>query len=333
MSKRLVDRIKSLLPSQEAPPQNSCRAPGCNKPVNREGHKLCYDHYKQQQSGALVKKDSNFKAGGREAPNPPPARQEPDRDQLKRLRAISEQTLNPPLARQESGSRGGADMLTASKLGKALDLPGSRVNLILAELGWIEKFTEGWKVTRQGEKQGGQTQTFKQQGKGIPYAVWPGKLIRNYVFLAAVNEIGRDAPKETAEVREGPLLSSSEKPQVADLRTRFPAKYRAADGHYVRSRAELSIDNWLYMHAIVHAYERKLPVEEDAYCDFYLPQSKVYIEYWGMEKDPAYAQRKKEKQAIYTRHGLNLVELADAELENLDDNIVRLLLPFGVDCA
>lgn len=256
MSKRLVDRIKSLLPSQEASPQNSRQAPG-----------------------------------------------------------------------------GGTEMLTASKLGKALKLPSSRVNLILAELGWIEKLAGGWKVTSQGEKQGGQARTFKQQGKSIPYAVWPDKLIRNYVFLAAVNETGRDASKETAEVCEGPLLSDAEKPQVADLRTRFPAKYRAADGHYVRSRAELSIDNWLYMHAIVHAYERKLPIEEDAYCDFYLPQNKVYIEYWGMEQDPAYARRKKEKQALYARYGLNLVELTDAELENLDDNIVRLLIPFGVDCA
>ena len=51
------------------------------------------------------------------------------------------------------------------------------------------------------------------------------------------------------------------------------------------------IDNWLYMQQIAHAYERKLPVEEDVYCDFYLPAGKAYIEYWGMEKDPAYAAR------------------------------------------
>ena len=225
-------------------------------------------------------------------------------------------------------------MLTASKLGKVLDIPSARVNLLLAELGWIEKSTEGWKVTGQGERQGGRTRKFKQNGS--PYAIWPDSLLQSKVFLAALNEFSKGSYKktykETAEVIAGPLVVT-EKPQVADIRTRFLAKYRATDGHYVRSRAELSIDNWLYMHAIVHAYERKLPVEEDAYCDFYLPQGKVYIEYWGMEKDPASAQRKKEKQAIYARYGLNLVELADAELENLDDNIARLLLPFGVDCT
>jgi hypothetical protein len=87
------------------------------------------------------------------------------------------------------------------------------------------------------------------------------------------------------------------------------------------------------MQGIVHAYERKLPVEEDGYCDFYLPQSKVYIEYWGMEKDSAYAARMAKKQALYAKHGFKLVELGDAELENLDDNLPRLLIPHGVDCS
>ncbi len=44
------------------------------------------------------------------------------------------------------------------------------------------------------------------------------------------------------------------------------------------------IDNWLYMfEEIVHAaMSRKLPVEEDVYCDFYIPTGKFYIEYWGL---------------------------------------------------
>jgi len=34
-------------------------------------------------------------------------------------------------------------------------------------------------------------------------------------------------------------------------------KYRTEDGHWVRSKAELIIDNWLYRGRIVHAYERR----------------------------------------------------------------------------
>lgn len=50
-----------------------------------------------------------------------------------------------------------------------------------------------------------------------------------------------------------------------DSREKFEAKHRATDGHFVRSKAEMLIDNWLYMAEIVHAYERKLPIEEDVY--------------------------------------------------------------------
>jgi hypothetical protein len=217
--------------------------------------------------------------------------------------------------------------VSATKLGKAIGLSNRRVNLVLAELGWIEKFTKGWKTTAQGEKAGGATKTSQS---GIPYVVWPDAIMQNKVFRAVVAEIGGEVAISETPV-DAPIASSG--PLVEDGRKRYPAKYRTADGHYVRSRAELSIDNWLYMQGIVHAYERKLPLEEDAYCDFYLPSSKVFIEYWGMEKDPAYAARMADKQALYAKYGLNLVELGDAELENLDDNLPRLLIKYGVNCV
>jgi hypothetical protein len=34
------------------------------------------------------------------------------------------------------------------------------------------------------------------------------------------------------------------------------------------------IDNALYEFKLVHAYERKLPVKEDIYTDFYLPSQR-----------------------------------------------------------
>ena len=90
------------------------------------------------------------------------------------------------------------------------------------------------------------------------------------------------------------------------------------------------VDNWLYMAELVHAYERKLPVEEDAYCDFYLPEGKVYIEFWGMEDDPKYAERMKVKKNLYAKYGFNLIDLNDADVHNLDDILPAKLLKFGV---
>lgn len=114
------------------------------------------------------------------------------------------------------------------------------------------------------------------------------------------------------------------------FREKFEAKYRSADGNYVRSRAEMLIDNWLYMSEIVHAYERKLPIEEDVYSDFYLPVGKVYIEFWGLENDIKYLNRKREKLSIYEKYGFNLIELNDDDILNLDDILPKKLLEFGI---
>ncbi len=113
------------------------------------------------------------------------------------------------------------------------------------------------------------------------------------------------------------------------FREKYKAEYRTEDGHYVRSKAEVLIDNWLYHAGIVHAYERKLPIEQDVYSDFYVPQKKIYIEFWGSE-DKKYLSRKKEKQNIYKKYHLNLIELIDKDVANIDDALPRKLIKFGV---
>lgn len=275
----------------------TCQVRGCDRPVSREGFELCYTCWK-------------------------------DRDRLRKVNGTWVRITEDDDANDDEPEHSGpsGEALSSTKIGKAIGLPNQRVNLVLAELGWIEKFIKGWKVTPQGERIGGATRTSQ---KGIPYVVWPAAILKNRVFRESATDVAGEPPEEAPTAPAEPTGT----PAVEDGRLRFPAKYRAADGHYVRSRAELSIDNWLYMQGIVHAYERKLPIEEDAYCDFYLPDKKVFIEYWGMEKDPRYAARKEEKRALYTRYALNLVELADVELENLDDNLARLLIRFGVNCT
>jgi hypothetical protein len=110
---------------------------------------------------------------------------------------------------------------------------------------------------------------------------------------------------------------------IVEFREKFRPEHRAQDGHYVRSKSEIIIDNWLYVSKTVHAYERKLPVEEDVYCDFYIPTGKVYIEYWGSE-DEKYLARK------YKKYGFKLIELTDKDVYNLDDVLPRKLLEYDV---
>jgi hypothetical protein len=212
----------------------------------------------------------------------------------------------------------------ATALGRVFDIPANRMNYVLSELGWIQKSVKGWRVTPQGLAVGG-TQR-EDLRSGIPFVLWPEAIIKNSTLLNTIHDIqGTSIPVQAEE--SSAVITES---KGNGFRDRFPAKFRATDGHFVRSRSEMLIDNWLYMAEIVHAYERKLPIEEEAYCDFYLPEGKVYIEYWGMEEDPKYAERMKVKRAIYARQGFNLIDLHDADVQNLDDILPAKLLKFGV---
>lgn len=214
--------------------------------------------------------------------------------------------------------------LYATSLGRTFGLPATRMNYVLSELGWIRKSLKGWRVTQQGVAVGGEQR--EDARTGIPFVAWPTSIVENRALCSTIDEIlGKSARQESG-------LACANQPDTkgASYRDRFPAQCRAADGHFVRSRAEMLIDNWLYMAEIVHAYERKLPIEEDVFCDFYLPAGKVYLEFWGMENDLHYADRMRAKKTVYAKYGFNLIELHDADVQNLDDILPARLLKYGV---
>lgn len=134
--------------------------------------------------------------------------------------------------------------------------------------------------------------------------------------------------KKTEEKKSKDYKSTDVEKEDEDFRTKFPANIRAEDGHVVRSKAEKIIDDWLYHKGIVHAYERRVPIEEEVYCDFFIPiGQKVWIEYWGLE-DEKYLKRKELKKKFYDQHSKNLIELTDKDIEKLDDIMPIKLRPF-----
>jgi len=217
------------------------------------------------------------------------------------------------------------DMLSATKIGLEFDISGQKLNLLLNELGWTYKprHGKGWGATKQGKRQGAEAR--KVKSSGVPYLVWPSKITRSKVLRRAVADFkGEALPKESTSAQSA---SSSD---YEDFRKKYPANYRCMDGHYVRSRAEVMIDNWLYTNGIAHAYERKLPIEDDVYSDFYIKSGNVYIEFWGMESDEKYARRKAVKQKTYSDNEFDLIELNDDDLNHLDDILPRKLLQYGI---
>ncbi len=190
----------------------------------------------------------------------------------------------------------------------------------MSEIGFIQKYLKGWTITELGKQNGGIQKESKQTG--IPFVEWNESIFENRTFINIMRELKGDEQVDTQK--------KIDKSKESNFREAFVAKHRATDGHMVRSKAEMLIDNWLYMAEIVHAYERKLPIEEEVYCDFYIPTGKIYIEFWGLENDPKYAKRKEAKKAIYKKYNFKLIELTDDEVFNLDDILPRELLKFGV---
>ncbi len=221
------------------------------------------------------------------------------------------------------------NLLNATAIGKKFEFTSQRINLILAEIGWIEKAIKGWSVTSLGKKIGGIECEFPTGGT---FVLWPPELRNNKTLVSSINmgENGFDVnhheldkSKETHEDLKDTKI----------FREKFPATLRTKDGHLVRSRGEILIDNSLYEYGLAHAYERRLPITKEVYCDFYIPSQNngkaVYIEYWGMDSDEKYLIRKEKKKLIYKDNHLNLIELENAHIESLDDYLPKMLLKYG----
>lgn len=144
------------------------------------------------------------------------------------------------------------------------------------------------------------------------------------ITLTKSNVIDTDSATDTEPTQNIEITKNN------NFREKYIARHRTTDGHMVRSKAEMLIDNWLYSAEIVHAYERKLPIKEEVYCDFYIPTEKIYIEYWGLENDQKYAKRKAIKKNIYKKYDFKLIELTDDDIFNLDDVLPKKLLEFGI---
>jgi hypothetical protein len=213
-------------------------------------------------------------------------------------------------------------LLNATAIGKHFDISSQRLNLIFSELGWIEKDLAGWQITKLGNALGGRQ--FEHETSGSLYVLWPDNILTNKNLTLVFNDV------TVPEYQTPHIIKEATKTPNDNFREKFPAALRTKDGHMVRSRAEVIIDNALYDYKLAHAYERKLPIEEDLYSDFFIPTENVYIEFWGMEDDPKYAERKKIKIEIYKKYGFKLIELNDSDISNLDDHLPKKLLKYGI---
>lgn len=119
-------------------------------------------------------------------------------------------------------------------------------------------------------------------------------------------------------------------PPAADKTSNIPnptgLTYKTSDGHIVRSKAEMLIDNWLISHNIQHYYEKQIP-NTQFFCDFYLPEPyDMYVEYWGRLDNPGYNEHAQKKIRKYEELKLNWVGIIDSDIQNLDNALSEKIL-------
>ena len=166
------------------------------------------------------------------------------------------------------------------------------------------------------------------------------KTIKNSRIPKAQNEKKNTprTPKKTSTKKAEPKSKTTTKTaSKAEPKSKVEAQkelFRTKSGHLVRSKSEVIIADYLYGEEICFAYEKRLPIETEARCDFYVPACSAYIEYWGVQSDEAerkkYEKRKKEKIALYKKHTLNLIEIDDKNIKNLEDFLQKDLLKLGL---
>jgi len=218
-------------------------------------------------------------------------------------------------------------LINSTAIGSHFNISNQRMNLIFSELGWISKTISGWSITKLGTTIGGRQ--LEEETKGNTYVKWPETILEN----KSLQEIFHPAPieKEIQKPVTGITQSATKNEAVQDYREKWEAKHRTLDGHYVRSISEMAIDNLLYQYGLAHAYERKIFVgDEEVLSDFYLPAGKVYIEFWGMEGDEKYNERKRKKIEFYKKNEIPLIQLHSKDILNLDDVLQKELKNYGI---
>lgn len=267
-----------------------CSVEGCGSRVQKQGHTLCYAHWRK------------------------------GRQTVEESAALY--VVTPPNTTQDVNST----YLNSTSLGERFKLDAKQINRVLLDLGWLEKDGKGWSPSGLGEKLKAKRNLHSKSG--IPFVLWHQDICKSRILQNAISEL-LSIEIEPPSDAQSSQISEEAADKAEGFREKFPPTIRASDGHMVRSRGEAMIDALFYEKRIVHAYERLVPVEQTMYCDFFLPEYDLYIEFWGMESNPKYKARKEKKLEIYRKNELRLVEVKDEHINNLEDYLMTQLVKFG----
>ena len=219
------------------------------------------------------------------------------------------------------------------------------VNRVLESLGWITRSpydSGGWESTKAGLRNGASNHA---ASNGVPYVKFEERVVREPALRRALSDFSapmKASPRKQTQRNDDGVERRNEPAECRCACGRCSIigksqKYKTRDGHYVRSRGEVLIDNFLYSTGVSHAYELEVHLAENKVMtpDFCCrtPKGNVYIEFWGLKGEPDYDSSTEYKKKLYEEFDLDLIDVNPDDLDNLDAYLSRKLAQYGVRTA
>ena len=290
----------------------------CGVEINKAGHRVCYACFKKRQKRPV---EGNVEHSGN----------------ARKAHKGAEYKFK---------SSGGAPVTATGiathfkEASQGSDVTAQKVNRVLESLGWITRSpyaTGGWNSTPAGRRFGASDHIAQS---GAPYVKFEAPVVHQPALVRAFSEL---APAQTttakANAQHAPVASSDCKCFCGKCSIIGKSqKYKTRDGHYVRSRGEVMIDNYLYSARVPHAYELEVHLPESDKVmvpDFVVltPKGNVYVEFWSMEGQSDYDTNTDQKKKLYEEFDLELIDVWPANLDDLDAYLSRKLAQYGVRTA
>jgi len=240
----------------------------------------------------------------------------------------------------------GGERLSATKLAEHFSrstgnkVSAQKMNKIIEEIGWTRGYSGGgYEPTKQGLRK--DVLRLESQ-RGTPYCAYPAGIIHD---LALISRFADISPASARFSNVSPIQTQSSQGNSGDCVCYCgkcsllgkSQKYKTRDGHFVRSRGEVMIDNYLYTSRVAHAYELDLILtdSERMVPDFTVltPNGNVYIEFWGLEGQSDYDKNTEKKKRLYEKYDLSLINVRPDDLDNLDSILSQKLAQYGVRTA
>jgi len=145
-------------------------------------------------------------------------------------------------------------------------------------------------------------------------------------YVSESEEFNSDTNSDSSEISQ---INTETDTQI-DSRKKYPANIRCNDGHYVRSRGEKIIDDWLFDNKFFHIYEKLIydaDNDQEIKPDFYLSDHCIYIEFWG-KNESWYAEIRELKEKYYNANNITYISIEINEIDNIGDILQKRLAKY-----